>query len=77
MGLPGMSPLAAKALLVGIPLLISLAWFLFWVVRITGAARRIKSASGSGKPLSGATGAPDSIASAQDPADIPPREPKG
>ena len=38
-----MSPLAAKALLVGIPLIISLAWFLFWVLRITAAARKIKS----------------------------------
>jgi hypothetical protein len=38
-----MSPLASKILIVGVPLLISLAWFLFWVLRLTRAARKIKN----------------------------------
>jgi hypothetical protein len=38
-----MSPLGAKILIVGIPLAISLAWFAFWVLRLTRAARRLKS----------------------------------
>jgi hypothetical protein len=38
-----MSPLASKILIVGIPLVISLTWFLFWVFRLVGAARRIKN----------------------------------
>jgi len=41
-----MSPLAAKILIVGVPLLISLSWFVFWVLRLTRAARRLKTASG-------------------------------
>jgi hypothetical protein len=39
----GMTPLASKILIVGIPLVISLTWFLFWVFRLAGAARRIKN----------------------------------
>jgi ABC-type uncharacterized transport system permease subunit len=42
-----MSPLAAKILIVGVPLLISLAWFLFWVLRLTRAARNLRD-SGAG-----------------------------
>ncbi len=38
-----MSPLAARILIVGIPLLISLSWFLFWVLRLARAARRLKA----------------------------------
>jgi hypothetical protein len=73
-----MSPLASKALLVGIPLLISLSWFLFWVLRITAAARRIKSTLSSGKPVPGAPGAPGAIAGeSTDSPDHPPRTPKG
>jgi hypothetical protein len=41
-----MSPLASKILIVGIPLLISLAWFLFWVLRLAGAARKLKESKG-------------------------------
>jgi hypothetical protein len=44
-----MSPLAPKILIVGVPLVISLAWFLFWVLRLAGAARKLKSKSGPGK----------------------------
>jgi len=73
-----MSPLASKALLVGIPLLISLAWFLFWVLRISAAARKLKSASRSGKPVPGAPGAPGDIAGvSKDSPDLRPREPAG
>ncbi len=42
-----MSPLAAKILIIGVPLALSLAWFVFWVVRLSRAARRIKSGSGT------------------------------
>jgi hypothetical protein len=38
-----MSPLAVKILIVGVPLVVSLSWFLFWVLRLTSAARRLKS----------------------------------
>jgi hypothetical protein len=38
-----MSPLAAKILIVGVPLLLSLGWFLFWVFRLAKASRRMKS----------------------------------
>ena len=38
-----MSPLAAKILIIGIPLLLSLSWFVFWVVRLAGAAKRLKT----------------------------------
>jgi hypothetical protein len=44
-----MSPLAAKILIVGAPLIISLTWFLFWVLRLSGAARKLKSRQGPGK----------------------------
>ncbi len=37
-----MSPLAAKILIVGIPLLLSLGWFLYWVLRLAGARRQLK-----------------------------------
>ena len=30
-----MSPLEAKILIVGVPLVLSLGWFIFWVVRLT------------------------------------------
>jgi len=42
-----MSPLAAKILIVGIPFILSLSWFLFWVLRLTSAARKNKSAKNS------------------------------
>jgi hypothetical protein len=44
-----MSPLASKILIVGVPLLISLAWFVFWVSRLTREARRLKSGGTSRK----------------------------
>jgi hypothetical protein len=44
-----MSPQVAKVLIVGVPLVISLAWFLFWVLRLAGAARKLKSKSGPQK----------------------------
>lgn len=42
-----MSPLAGKILIVGVPLVISLSWFAFWVIRLARAAKRLKS---SGAP---------------------------
>ncbi len=41
------TPLAAKILIFGVPLALSLAWFLFWVIRLSRAARRAKAGSGS------------------------------
>ena len=41
-----MSPLAAKILIVGVPLVLSLSWFLFWVMRLARAARRLKASPG-------------------------------
>ena len=37
-----MSPLAAKILIVGVPLVLSLSWFLYWVVRLARAGRTLK-----------------------------------
>jgi hypothetical protein len=42
-----MSPLAAKILIVGGSLLVSLSWFFFWVLRLTRAARRLKHSAGT------------------------------
>ncbi len=43
-----MTPLAAKILIFGVPLVLSLSWFLFWVIRLIRASRRLKSGRGSG-----------------------------
>ena len=54
-GNPGMTAVAAKILIFGVPLALSLSWFLFWVVRLSRAARRLKSRAGgasAGKPPS-------------------------
>jgi len=49
-----MTPTTAKILIFGVPLLLSLSWFLFWVIRLVRAGRRLKSGSGSrGKPPEG------------------------
>ncbi len=40
-----MSPLGVKVLIVGVPFVLSLSWFLFWVLRLTSAARRMKARS--------------------------------
>ncbi len=48
-----MSPLAAKIMIVGIPLLLSLSWFLFWVLRLAGAARRLKERQHQGRDGAG------------------------
>lgn len=47
-----MTPLAAKILIFGVPLALSLSWFFFWVIRLTRARRRLKSGSQppGGKP---------------------------
>ncbi len=37
-----MSPLTSKILIVGVPLALSLSWFVFWVARLTGTAKRLK-----------------------------------
>jgi hypothetical protein len=37
-----MSPLAAKILIVGVPLVISLSWFIYWVARLARAGRKLK-----------------------------------
>jgi hypothetical protein len=42
-----MTPLAAKILIFGVPLLLSLSWFLFWVIRLARAGRRLKSGGGT------------------------------
>jgi hypothetical protein len=42
-----MTPLAAKIMIFGVPLLLSLAWFIFWVIRLRRAGRRLKSEGGS------------------------------
>lgn len=44
-----MSPLAARILIVGVPLLLSLSWFLYWVLKLARAARRLKSDTGTHK----------------------------
>ncbi|MGA2976029.1 MAG: hypothetical protein ABSF77_12030 [Spirochaetia bacterium] len=38
-----MSILWAKITIIGIPLAVSLGWFFFWVLRIRGAARKLKN----------------------------------
>jgi hypothetical protein len=38
-----MSVLKADILIVGIPFLLTTAWFLYWVIRIRGAAKRKKA----------------------------------
>ena len=38
----GMSPILAKILLLGIPLVLSLAWFAFWMVKLLRTARKVK-----------------------------------
>jgi len=40
-----MSVLEADILIVGIPFLFSFGWFLFWVFRIRGAAKKKKTAN--------------------------------
>jgi hypothetical protein len=40
-----MSPLAVKILIVGVPLVISLVWFVFWVARLTRAGKRLKESA--------------------------------
>jgi hypothetical protein len=37
-----MGQLASKILIIGVPLALSLSWFVFWVVRLTRAAKRLK-----------------------------------
>ena len=44
-----MTPLMAKLLIVGVPLLLSLGWFLFWVVRLARAGRRLRSGAAARK----------------------------
>ncbi len=44
-----MSPLAAKVLIIGIPLLLSVSWFLYWVLKLASAARRLKPGQDSRK----------------------------
>ncbi|HET6450394.1 MAG TPA: hypothetical protein VFI08_03745 [Spirochaetia bacterium] len=42
-----MSTTAARVLIFGIPLLLSLSWFLYWVLRLRAAARRLKAGRGT------------------------------
>ena len=42
-----MSSTFAKLMFVGIPLLLSLGWFVFWVVRLTRTARKLKEKAGA------------------------------
>ena len=37
-----MSPTLSKIVILGIPLLLSLSWFVYWVLRITFHQRRLK-----------------------------------
>ena len=37
-----MTPLAAKILIVGVPLVLSLSWFIYWVMRLSRAGRKVK-----------------------------------
>lgn len=37
---PEMSPVLAKIVLVGIPFVLSVGWFVFWVVKLTREARK-------------------------------------
>ena len=48
-----MSPTAAKILIFGVPLLLSLSWFLFWVIRLVRAGRRLKSGGASRRKPTG------------------------
>ncbi len=66
-----MSPLASKILIVGVPLLISLGWFAFWVIRLTREAKRLKSSvlKSSATPARG-----DSSPPPDPPAQQPPGE---
>ncbi len=41
-----MSSTFAKILFVGVPLILSLAWFIFWVVKLTRTARKLKKRTG-------------------------------
>jgi hypothetical protein len=49
-----MSPTFAKILFVGVPLILSLAWFVFWVVKLTRTARKMRKRSSGDS--SGTTG---------------------
>jgi len=56
-----MRPLVAKILIVGIPFLLSISWFFWWVIRLSRAARRARgqsSPSSSGKSGSASGGTP-------------------
>ncbi len=37
-----MTPLASKIVIVGIPLVLSVSWFVFWVVRLRRAAKKAR-----------------------------------
>ncbi|HVO38903.1 MAG TPA: hypothetical protein VMV03_07730 [Spirochaetia bacterium] len=41
-----MNPTFAKMLFVGVPLIVSLAWFVFWVVKLTRTARKLRKRPG-------------------------------
>ncbi len=41
-----MSPLLAKILIIGVPFALSLAWFIFWVVRLRNAAKKLREKRG-------------------------------
>ena len=44
-----MSPILAKILLVGVPFLLSLLWFAFWVVKLLKSVKKLRK-PGPGNP---------------------------
>ncbi len=55
-----MNSLVLKILILGFPLLLSLAWFIFWVVKLLRAARKLKKQSGTKPPENNEPAAPQS-----------------
>ena len=56
-----MTLLASKILIVGIPLVLSLSWFFWWVIRLSRAARRARNQTGTSsgdRPGSASGGTP-------------------
>jgi len=46
-----MNPTLGKVLLLGVPLLLSLSWFIFWVVRLMRTAKKLKSSVADSQKL--------------------------
>lgn len=45
-----MNSLALKVVILGFPLILSLAWFIFWIVKILRTSRKLKKQHGAKEP---------------------------